>query len=44
MAAWLGGKYGSVVEVEGKQLLDVEELVFDTPSDDSCGLIKKELE
>jgi hypothetical protein len=32
-----------VVEVEGKQLQNVEELVFDTPSG-SCGIIKKELE
>jgi hypothetical protein len=32
-----------VVEVEEKQLQDVEELVFDTPSI-SCGIIQKELE
>jgi hypothetical protein len=29
-----------VVEVEEKQLQDVEELVFDTPCD-SCGIIKR---
>ena len=43
MATWLGGKYRSLVEVEEKQLQDVEELVFDTLSD-SCGMIKKEME
>jgi hypothetical protein len=32
-----------MVEVEEKQLQDVEELVFDTPSG-SCGIIKKEVE
>jgi hypothetical protein len=32
-----------VVEVEKKQLQDVEELVIDTLSS-SCGMIKKELE